>query len=341
MRTFILFRSDLKNLEYYHEYKDLETFKKKCHDYYLLFPLWLLESDFFDCIYIIRIQNKNSNIKDIVFDINGKKYIQKWVKNLNEVLDLPKSDIAFFRGGFEIYDEFTKKNPKFSNLSLYLGAGKRITSQWGGKYNVYLMESEQDLKTHKDSIPFYKTASPEIFKPLSNVTKDWHFCWPANFTQINYKGHAFFMDVIGRCRYLKNMKIVHCGNKPEVGKRMAKERGIKNIEFMGLVDREKLNEILNRSFMGINMSNQNDGCPRVSTEILMSGTPLIVRDTVRLLPFFKQKGVIECNVKTIMKRMRGGMKDKARFRRDVLDGRENIYSFDNVNRINYNLWKKI
>ena len=48
MRSFWLFRSDIKALEYYHEYKDLQTFKSKCHDYYLLLPLWLLENDYFD-----------------------------------------------------------------------------------------------------------------------------------------------------------------------------------------------------------------------------------------------------------------------------------------------------
>jgi len=339
MRSFYMFRSDIFALEYYHEYKDLKTFEKKCHDYYLLLPLWLLKNDLFDEVIIWRITKTNH--PDIIFDVNGKRFIQRWVHNLNQTYDYPKPEVSFFRGGFQIYDEITKENPKHLGIKLYLGAGRRLTSQWGGNYDAYLMEDERDLPKAKNSIPFYKTASPEIFKPLPNVMKDWHFCWPANFTQINYKGQAFFMDVIGRCRYLKNMKIVHCGNKPEVGKRMAKERGIKNIEFMGLVDREKLNEILNRSFMGINMSNQNDGCPRVSTEILMSGTPLIVRDTVRLLPFFKQKGVIECNVKNIMKKMRGGMKDKVRFRKDVLDGRENVYSFENVNRINYNMWKKI
>jgi glycosyltransferase involved in cell wall biosynthesis len=137
------------------------------------------------------------------------------------------------------------------------------------------------------------------------------------------------------------MKIVHCGNKPEVGEKMAKDRGLKNIHFMGWVDREKLNEILNRSFFGLNMSNQNDGCPRVSTEILMSGTPLIVRDTVRLLPFFKQQGVIECNAKTAMRRLRDGVRSRDRFKKNAMDGRKNIYSFENVSKKNYDIWKKI
>ena len=339
MRSFWLFRSNLRNLEYYHQFKDLETFEKRCHDYYLLLPLWLLKSNYFDEVVIWRL----SKIKypDIIFDVNGKQFIQRWVRDFNQTYDYPKSEISFFRGGFEVYDKITKEKPKQFGFKLYLGAGRRITSQWGGKYDSYLIEDERDRKKIKDSIPFYKTASPEIFKPLDDVTKDWHFCWPCNFTQINYKGQAFLMDVIGSCSNLKNMKIVHCGNKPEVGEKMAKERGLKNIHFMGWVDRERLNDVLNRSFFGLNMSNQNDGCPRVSTEILMSGTPLIVRDTVRLLPFFKQQGVIECNAKTAMRRLRDGVKSRDRFKKNALDGRKNIYSFENVNKKNYDIWKKI
>lgn len=339
MKSFWLFRSDIKHLEYYHQFKDLKTFEKKCHDYYLLLPLWFLKNDYFDEVIIWRLSKIDH--PDIIFNINGKKFIQRWVRNFNQTYDYSKPEISFFRGGFKEYDQVTREKSKQFGLKLYLGAGKRITSQWGGKYDSYLVEDERDIKKVKNSIPFYKTASSEIFKPLTNVTKDWHLCWPCNFTQVKYKGQAFFMDVIGSCSNLKNMKIVHCGNKPEIGKRMAKDRGLKNIHFMGLVDREKLNEILNRSFMGINMSNQNDGCPRVSTEILMSGTPLIMRDTVRLLPFFKQAGVIECNAKTANRRLRDGIKARDRFRKNVLHGREKIYSFENVNKKNYKSWEKI
>lgn len=338
MRSFWLFRSDIKALEYYHEFKDLQTFKQKCHDYYLLLPLWLLENDYFDEVIIWRLTKVDR--PDIIFNVNGKQYIQRWVRNFNQTFDYSPPEISFWRGGFQVYDAVTKQKSKHFGLKLYLGAGKRITSQWGGKYNVYLMESEQDLKKHKGSIPFYKTASPEIFKPL-NTTKDWHFCWPANFTQINYKGQAFLMDVIGGCPHLKKMKFVHCGNKPEVGQKMARERGIKNIEFMGWVDREKLNEILNRSFFGINASNQNDGCPRVSTEVLMSGTPLLIRDTARLLPFFKQRGVIEFNAKTAIRRFRDGVGNRERFMENALDARKRLCSFEKVNKKNYELWKKI
>ena len=70
MRRFWLFRSNLIPLEYYHEFKDLDTFEKNCHDYYMLLPLWLLQNNFFDEVTIWRL-TKNPK-EDIIFDVNGK-----------------------------------------------------------------------------------------------------------------------------------------------------------------------------------------------------------------------------------------------------------------------------
>ena len=49
---------------------------------------------------------------------------------------------------------------------------------------------------------------------------------------------------------------------------------------------------LNHSKFGLNFSNRLDGCPRVSTEILMSGTPLLVSEQTRLLNYYKKLGVV-------------------------------------------------
>ena len=338
MRTFILYRSDLINLEYYHQYKQLEDFKKYCHDYYLLFPIWLLEKDYFDRVYIIRL-TKNSK-SDIVFNINGKLFIQKWVKKLDEVLDFPKPDVSFFRGGFRIYDEFTVNNPRFSNMSLYLGAGRRIFPQWQGKYDAYLIEDERDIVKNNKCIPFYKTASPHIFRPL-DLEKKWDICWPCNFTQIKYKGQKLFIDMISKNPELQKLKIVHCGNKSEVGQAMCRKAGINNIEFLGHIERGKLNKILNQSRLGLNLSNLTDGCPRVSTEILMSGTPLILRDTVRLLDYFRSAGVVNTNRHKLVENILWALEHRAPLSFELADAIRGDLSFDFINQKNIDLWKKI
>ena len=58
MRNFWVFRTNLKSLEYYHKYTDLTEFINNCHDYYLLFPLWLLKNDYMDTATIWRLTDK-------------------------------------------------------------------------------------------------------------------------------------------------------------------------------------------------------------------------------------------------------------------------------------------
>jgi len=339
MRSFWLFRSDITHLEYYHEYKQLDEFKKHCHDYYMLLPLWLLENDYFDEVIVWRLTKKP--LDDIVFNINGKKYIQKWVSNLKETFGYPSPEISFWRGGFRVYDNVTKVKPSHFGLKLYLGAGRRITPQWGGKYDVLLMEDERDFIKDKKCIPFYKTASPNIFHPFLLNNVEWDICWPCNFKQIKYKGQAEFIKMISQRPSLQQYKIAHCGNKAGVGQKLCKQFNVTNIKFFGSVDRPTLNKILNKSKFGLNLSNLQDGCPRVSTEILMSGTPLLIRDSARLLKFFKNKGVIEIDNSNIVSRLVRCMRNYNNLKVDTLEAIKNEISFNNINKKNIELWKTL
>lgn len=336
MRRFYLFRSDLRILEKYHQYKTSDDFKKFCWDYYLLQGIYFLENNYFDEVIIWRLQPKKHQ-QDIIFNINGKQFIQRWVDDFKEVFKYPKPLISFFRGGFKSYCKITKLNPKFFGVKLYLGASKRFIPEYGGIYDKILVESEKELKTIPDSIPFYKTANPNIFKPLV-LKKKYNICWPNNFTQINYKGQEFFISIIRSCPYLKSLKIVHVGNKPEIGMKICKKYNVKNIEFKGHVDRFELNKILNQSKFGLVTSNLNDGCPRISTEILMSGTPLIIREHTKLLKYYKQKGVVEFNDKNIIKRIRFSMKHYSKFSNEVLESVKEKLSFSEVCEKNIDLW---
>jgi hypothetical protein len=339
MRSFWLFRSNIKHLEYYHDFKDLKTFKNHCHDYYLLLPLWLLENNYFDEVIIWRL-SKNK-IPDITFNINGKKYIQRWVMNFSDVFDYPAPDFSFFRGGFREYDEITRNNNKKLGTRLYLGAGHRITPQWGGKYDVLLMEDERDFIKGRNCLPFFKTASPYIFYPLQEEKK-WDICWPVNFAQTRQKGQDFFINLISTNKELQKLKIVCCGNKPGVGRQMCEKYKVTNIKFTGEVDRPTLNKYLNQSKFGLNASNMNDGCPRVSTEIIMSGQPLIIRDETRLLDYFKKDFIsIVFNQKNVTKKINWAMKNYGSLVHAMKYNINREFSFDTINQRNIELWKKI
>lgn len=337
-RRFWLFRSNIRHLEYYHKFTDLETFENECHDFYMLFPIWLLRHDHFDEVTIWRLTNKVR--PDIIFNVNGKKYYQRWVRNFTQCLKYPPPNVSLFRGGFREYDNETRFSPKHYGLKLYLGTGKRIYPQWNGKYDIFLQEDEKDFQKGRNCLPFYKTASPKIFfHPRKYVfKKQYDICWPCNFTQMRHKGQEQFISAVAKYPELQKLKIINCGNKPEAGKKMCKKYGVKNIEFAGHVDRKKLRDTLNRSNFGLCMSNRQDGCPRVVTEILMTETPLILSDQTRLLPYYKKNGVIEVNSNNIAKKIMWADKNYVDIKRQLSYAVENIISFDKICAKNVSRW---
>lgn len=344
MRIFWLFRSNIKNFEYYHKYETLEEFEKNCHDFYMLFPIWLLRKGYVDTVVVWRLSK--IQVKDIDFIVDGKLYSQRWVKDFSEVFEYPKPQMSFFRGGFSEYDTVTKQKPDHFGLKLYLATGRRIRPQWGGIYDYLLQEDKRDMvySDHK-SLPFYKTASPDIFFPYLTLQPDQHeqydICWPCNFTQIRYKGQEFFIKAISENKDLQKLKIVHCGNKPEVGKKLCKKYGVTNIEFEGWVDRQRLNVLLNHSKLGLCLSNLQDGCPRVVTEVLAAGTPLVVSNLTRVLPYYKKKGVIEVNQKNISGKIRGAIKNYTKYRLEAMQAVIKELSFDTIMEKNIKSWLEL
>jgi len=337
MKTIWLFRSDIKNLEYYHQYKTLVEFEKGCHDFYLLMLLWCLKNNHFDEVIIWRLTKDKKD--DIVFDINGKKFIQRWVKNLSETFNYPSPEVSFFRGGFQVYDEVVKQKPKHYGFKLYLGAGQRVFPKYGGKYDKILLEDKSDINNNFKCGLFYKTASPAIFHPNDKKIK-YDICWPCNFTQIRHKGQEFFISNISKSEFLKSLKIVHVGNKPEVGKQLCNKYGVTNIKFMGWLERPMLNDLLNQSKIGINLSNKVDGCPRISTEILMTGTPMVLRKQTRLLDYYKQHGVAIFNDDNLWTVVRHMLIHYNFYKQEILEAIKNELSFDTICELNIKEWKK-
>lgn len=337
MKTLFIFRTNLKNLEYYHEYKDLETFKNNCHDFYLNMGINFLENNYFDKVVIWRLSD--DPIKKIKYVINGKKFIQKWVKDFSEIFKYDKPDVSFFRGGFQEYCKITKINPDFFGLKLYLAAGKRLFPQYGGIYDKILIEDERDNNGDNYIIPFFKTTNSNIFKPL-NLDKKYDLCIISNFTQNRYKGTDLIINELGKHNnFLDNLKICHIGNKSEIGMDLCKKYNVKNIEFLGHISREKINEILNQSKFGIINSNRLDGCPRVITEILTSGTPLFINEKTRLLSYYKKYGVVEFSDENMTKKIIKGFENYERLKKEIIDNLH-IFDMDHICKMNFKNWKK-
>ena len=122
---------------------------------------------------------------------------------------------------------------------------------------------------------------------------------------------------------------------------MCKKYGVTNIQFKGPQDRNDLNDILNHRRFGLNLSNRLDGCPRVSTEVLMSGTPLIIHERTRLLSYYKQNGVVEVNDKNLAKKIIEALKNYIDYKDSVLFAIKDELSFDQTNQKNIDLWQSL
>ena len=336
MGSFWLFRSDLRQLESYHQYKYLNEFKLNCHDFYLLMSLFFLENKDFDEVIIWRLQPKQK-VDDIIFDINGRKFIQKFVDTFKESYLYDEPDISFFRGGFKSYCEITKENPKHFGLKLYLGAGRRVTPQYGGKYDRILVESEKDIVEYLKCIPFYKTSNNNIFFP-SDLEKEYDLCFVSNFEQVKFKGQEFFIKEVSKSDYLRSIKILHIGNQPNVGINLSRKYRVDNISYMGTKSRQEINTFLNKSRFGVVCSDDSDGCPRVITEILMTGTPLIIRDKTRLLNFYKEKGVCVFSDNDLENKVRHSMGSYNTLKQEVMENINNI-TIDKICNMNLKLWR--
>lgn len=336
MKRFYLIRSNITDLEYYHKYKTLEEFENNCHDFYLLFPLWLIKNNYIDEVIIFRLTNKSR--PNIEFDINGKKFKQVWVHNFIEIGKYPQPIISLWRGGFKEYDEVVKKIKV--GFSMYLGTGKRVYPQFGGNYNIYLQEDLKDYNENYNNLPFYKISAPKVFHKRSEDCYSWDICWPCNNTQWKYKGQTEFIEILSKSKLLKKLRIIHCGNQPDKLKKLCEKNNITNIDFLGHIDRMDLSDILKKSRFGLCMSNREDGCPRVVTEILGTGTPLIISEKTRLLPFYKEGGVIEINSNNAEKQILHNIKNYKTIKNILYNRINTDLNFNSICKKNIDLWRK-
>lgn len=335
MRSLWIFRTDLRQLESYHQYTTVQEFKKNCWDFYLIQGIWFLENNYFDEVIVWRLTPKNP-INDITFKINNKKFQQKFVSVFDLCFMYNPPEISFFRGGFKDYCRITSKKPDHFGTTLYLGAGQRIVPKYGGKYDKILVESEDDLKRVPNSYPFYKTCNPEIFymnlrEPIYDI------CFLANFTQKSYKGQKFFIEVVSKSKFLKSLDIVHFGNQSDIGKKWCKNLGVNNINFGDHKSRTFLNQIINKSKFGLVCSNLKDGCPRVITEILCCGTPLLIRSSTRLLDYYKRNKAVVSFDDEVDKKIKWAFDNYDALKQGAIDNRENL-SLETICGMNYEIW---
>ena len=111
-----------------------------------------------------------------------------------------------------------------------------------------------------------------------------------------------------------------------------------NIEFLGHMSRLEVNKILNESKFGIVNSNRTDGCPRVITEVLTTGTPLFINDSTRVLSYYKKYGVIEFSDVDLTKKIIEGFKNYNQIKEDLINNLDR-FEMNKICEMNNKNWK--
>lgn len=192
-----------------------------------------------------------------------------WVPNLKDYNNKP--DLIFARGGFPEYDYLVHKY--ITAKQIYYGAGVRTVPHKNHHYDLVIVDDLGDVsrvkgKHPKSTVwPWFKPAADNVFKPLK-MAKTYNVCFPANGTQ-PFKG---FKYVYSSCP--KDLSILNLGYPQKKVK-------IPDNVYSIRVPRQEMPEWYNKCRVGIVCTSDYDSHPRVISEMLACGLPVVALDRVR------------------------------------------------------------
>lgn len=248
-------------------YKNIET----CDD------IWTLLADklaqYFNSIVNVSYWGSNTmkfvKLSKNCFDLRVRQFDDRFNKELSQ----HNPNIIFARGGFKEYHSILKAFPKA--FKIYYGAGRRYMPIEGfTDYQLILtdsVEQMQDIQRQHPHIPvslFVKPAPDNIMNPI-NTKKEYDICFPANGQQYTFKGHEFVFKTTP-----SKYKVLNLGFKAPL-------KYPKNIDSIR-VSRTHIAQYYSKCKMGIVCcSGSIDSCPRVISEMICCGLPIVVLKGVR------------------------------------------------------------
>ncbi len=193
-----------------------------------------------------------------------------WVPKLKDYNNKP--DLIFARGGFVEYGQLLNRYQNAKKI--YYGAGVRTIPPKTSNYDLIIVDDLGDVsrgtKKHPNSTvwPWFKPAADNVFKPLESEVKTYDVCFPANGTQL-FKGFDFVYSTAP-----KDLSILNLGYPQK------KFKLPENIENKR-VPRNEMPEWYNKCKVGIVCTSDYDSHPRVISEMLACGLPVVALDRVR------------------------------------------------------------
>jgi len=191
------------------------------------------------------------------------------LENINTYNPKSHPDIIFARGGFPDYNKILKRYSQAKKI--YYGAGVRYLPNDNIHYDLILMDCHNHQKECKIKLPHIRSElwikpAHENFIPPSLYTYEYDICYIGNGGASD-KGHHFVKTTCP-----PYLKILHLGRKSEVDTS-------KNITHK-YVERNEMPYWIGKCKIGILPYQSKDSCPRVISEMLACGLPIIAFDSI-------------------------------------------------------------
>lgn len=200
-----------------------------------------------------------------------------WEQAFRDVKKEDWPDILFVRGDMMDYRRLLDRLHKEVFL-IYYSAGKYYEPQSKYWWDLVFVDDPRHMEELKESLEeveirlFKKSCVDKYFPGGKGGNIDVYFT--CNGPQWDQKGLRFFLKIMTELR--KKAKAVCVGLKDPSWDREFK--GLP-VYFTGYVPRVHVGQVMARSGIGLVLSTERDGSPRVIQEYLCSDLPMVVRGT--------------------------------------------------------------
>jgi glycosyltransferase involved in cell wall biosynthesis len=123
---------------------------------------------------------------------------------------------------------------------------------------------------------FTKPAA-RLFVPDEDVDKNYDVCFMANGTQRKIKRHAFMIKSLAG----SGLTVLALGNQTPELRRLAKKEGL-DVTWKPWMLRKRLPRLISQCKVGLCCSNETDSAPRVISEYMACGLPVVVTKSVNI-----------------------------------------------------------
>lgn len=193
--------------------------------------------------------------------------------------DVPRgTDIIFNRGGYEQYRPVLQSYP--GSLLIYYGAGKRWNPADGIRYDLILVDTEEQRAavaakhTTSKVVVFHKPAADALFYPRE-VAKEYDLVFSAH-TPRPYKGFKWLAK-----RIPNGLKVLRIGEPDPWFQHLNDHGGF--VTFTGRIPRKEVPDWACMAKLAVVCNeHEPDSGPRTLPEFLAMDIPVLLRDTVRV-----------------------------------------------------------